>query len=250
MKFTASTLKFRLQEVPIIFYRPYIRYFKMREQKALSKKPSSGSSPWKCEALFGKIKPRKIRNEKVIQGGTIINEDRAISGRSGHRRKITPNHSSGTGNTEPGSSGNRCQSLFRYSGGNRRSGAFSEPGLTHKGNIREGNRYAAAGGCYFFYGGYAQWSCRLPLPCNCWKKQEIAGRNFKVNYSFYLGATTDKYRWDKNVSIPITTLRYKSFYGFLDKMMLMRLYSRLWNVCLRVALAVATHCEDHAHHQP
>ena len=63
--------------------------------------------------------------KKVIQGGTIINEGRQFQAdlviEGGKITQIL----AGSGNTASGSSGNRCQPLFRYSGGNRRSGAFS-----------------------------------------------------------------------------------------------------------------------------
>ena len=70
----------------------------------------------KMRALFGKIKPRKIRNEKVIQGGTIINEGRQFQADLVIEGEDYPNPGSGSGNTASGSSGNRCQpllSLFR-----------------------------------------------------------------------------------------------------------------------------------------
>lgn len=57
MKFTASTLKFRLQEVPIIFTDRTLGTSKM--SKGIIKEAVFGVITMKMRALFGKIKPRK-----------------------------------------------------------------------------------------------------------------------------------------------------------------------------------------------
>ena len=57
MKFTASTLKFRLQEVPIIFTDRTLGTSKM--SKGIIKEAVFGVITMKIRALFGKIKPRK-----------------------------------------------------------------------------------------------------------------------------------------------------------------------------------------------
>ena len=67
---------------------------------------------------------------------------------------------------------------------------FREPGLTHKGDIREGSRAAAAGGVTSFMD---MPNVKPPTVTNelLREKQQIARENAAVNYSFYLGATTD-----------------------------------------------------------
>ena len=57
MKFTASPLKFRLQEVPIIFTDRTLGTSKM--SKGIIKEAVFGVITMKMRALFGKIKPRK-----------------------------------------------------------------------------------------------------------------------------------------------------------------------------------------------
>ena len=67
---------------------------------------------------------------------------------------------------------------------------FREPGLTHKGDIREGSRAAAAGGVTSFMD---MPNVKPPTITNelLREKQQIAKENSAVNYSFYLGATVD-----------------------------------------------------------
>lgn len=67
---------------------------------------------------------------------------------------------------------------------------FREPGLIHKGNIAEGSRAAAAGGVTSFMDmpNVVPPTTTLSL---LEEKQAIAARTSLVNYSFYLGATTD-----------------------------------------------------------
>ena len=67
---------------------------------------------------------------------------------------------------------------------------FREPGLTHKGDIREGSRAAAAGGVTSFMD---MPNVKPPTVTNelLREKQQIAKENAAVNYSFYLGATVD-----------------------------------------------------------
>lgn len=63
---------------------------------------------------------------------------------------------------------------------------FREPGLTHKGNIAEGSRAAAAGGVTSFMDmpNVKPPTTTIEL---LEQKQEIAARTSLVNYSFYLG---------------------------------------------------------------
>lgn len=62
---------------------------------------------------------------------------------------------------------------------------FREPGLTHKGDIREGSRAAAAGGVTSFMD---MPNVKPPTITNelLREKQQIAKENSAVNYSFYL----------------------------------------------------------------
>ena len=86
---------------------------------------------------------------------------------------------------------------------------FREPGLTHKGDIREGSRAAAAGGVTSFMD---MPNVKPPTVTNelLREKQQIAKENAAVNYSFYLGATVDNIDEIKKVD-PHTTCGIKIF---------------------------------------
>lgn len=88
---------------------------------------------------------------------------------------------------------------------------FREPGLTHKGDIREGSRAAAAGGVTSFMD---MPNVKPPTVTNelLREKQQIAKENAAVNYSFYLGATVDNIDEIKKVD-PHTTCGIKVFMG-------------------------------------
>ena len=65
---------------------------------------------------------------------------------------------------------------------------FREPGLTHKGDIGEGSRAAAAGGVTSFM-DMPNVSPATTTNELLQAKQEIAAAHSVVNYSFYLGAS-------------------------------------------------------------
>ncbi|MDE5612232.1 MAG: amidohydrolase family protein, partial [Odoribacter sp.] len=88
---------------------------------------------------------------------------------------------------------------------------FREPGLTHKGNIAEGSRAAASGGVTSFMDmpNVAPPTTTLE---RLEEKQAIAARTSVVNYSFYLGATSDNLDEVKRAN-PRTTCGIKAFMG-------------------------------------
>ena len=119
---------------------------------------------------------------------------------------------------------------------------FREPGLTHKGNIAEGSRAAAAGGVTSFMD-----MPNVVPPTTTLKlleeKQEIAARSSLVNYSFYLGATTDNIDEIKRVD-PRTTCGIKAFMGSSTGNMLIDSIPALERLFGESPLLIATHCED------
>lgn len=119
---------------------------------------------------------------------------------------------------------------------------FREPGLTHKGNIAEGSRAAAAGGVTSFMDmpNVIPPTTTLPL---LEEKQAIADRTALVNYSFYLGATTDNLPEIKRVN-PRTTCGIKVFMGSSTGNMLLDNLSALEKLFAESPLLIATHCED------
>lgn len=119
---------------------------------------------------------------------------------------------------------------------------FREPGLTHKGNIAEGSRAAAAGGVTSFMDmpNVIPPTTTLDL---LEKKQEIAARTSLVNYSFYLGATTENIAEIKRVN-PRTTCGIKAFMGSSTGNMLIDSIPALERLFAESPLMIATHCED------
>lgn len=119
---------------------------------------------------------------------------------------------------------------------------FREPGLTHKGNIEEGSRAAAAGGVTSFMD-----MPNVIPPTTTLKlleeKQQIAARTSLVNYSFYLGATTDNIEEIKRVD-PYTTCGIKVFMGSSTGNMLVDSIPALERLFSESPLLIATHCED------
>ena len=92
---------------------------------------------------------------------------------------------------------------------------FREPGMTHKGNIAEGSKAAAAGGV----------------------------TSFLVNYSFYLGATSNNIDEIKRVD-PRTTCGIKAFMGASTGNLLIDGIPALERLFAESPLLIATHCED------
>lgn len=119
---------------------------------------------------------------------------------------------------------------------------FREPGLTHKGSIAEGSRAAAAGGVTTFMD-----MPNVVPPTTTRKlleeKQQIAGRTSLVNYSFYLGATTDNMEEIKRVDLR-TTCGIKAFMGSSTGNLLIDNIPALERLFAESPLLIATHCED------
>lgn len=121
---------------------------------------------------------------------------------------------------------------------------FREPGLTHKGDIREGSRAAAAGGVTSFMD---MPNVKPATVTNALlrEKQHIAKEHSAVNYSFYLGATTDNIEEIKNVD-PRTTCGIKIFMGSSTGNMLVDTPEALELIFAESPILIATHCEDNA----
>lgn len=119
---------------------------------------------------------------------------------------------------------------------------FREPGLTHKGNIAEGSRAAAAGGITSFMD---MPNVVPPTTTNALLKerQEIAAHSSLVNYSFYLGATTGNIGEIKQAD-PRTTCGIKVFMGSSTGNMLVDDIPALERLFAESPLLIATHCED------
>lgn len=119
---------------------------------------------------------------------------------------------------------------------------FREPGLTHKGNIAEGSRAAAAGGVTSFMDmpNVVPPTTSLEL---LKARQEIAARTSLVNYSFYLGATADNIGEVKRVD-PHTTCGIKAFMGSSTGNLLIDSIPALERLFAESPLLIATHCED------
>ena len=119
---------------------------------------------------------------------------------------------------------------------------FREPGLTHKGNIAEGSRAAAAGGVTSFMdmpNVLPPTTTRALLE----EKQNIAARNSVVNYSFYLGATKDNIDEIRRVDTR-TTCGIKVFMGASTGNLLVDDLQALERIFAESPLLIATHCED------
>lgn len=119
---------------------------------------------------------------------------------------------------------------------------FREPGLTHKGDIAEGSRAAAAGGVTSFMDmpNVIPPTTTLSL---LKEKQEIAHKHSLVNYSFYLGATSDNLEEIKQAD-PSTTCGIKIFMGSSTGNMLVDNIPALEKIFAESPLLIATHCED------
>ena len=119
---------------------------------------------------------------------------------------------------------------------------FREPGMTHKGNIAEGSKAAAAGGVTSFMD---MPNVKPPTTTNALlrEKQEIAARTSLVNYSFYLGATSNNIDEIKRVD-PRTTCGIKAFRGASTGNLLINGIPALERLFAESPLLIATHCED------
>lgn len=181
--------------------------------------------------------------KKIIKGGTLVNENRifqadiliendrisCISDRLSEEAWENAEITDATG-------------LFVIPGVIDDQVHFREPGLTHKGDIAEGSRAAAAGGVTSFMD-----MPNVVPPTTTLKrleeKQEIARRNSAVNYSFYLGATSDNMDEIRNIN-PHTTCGLKVFMGSSTGNMLVDKLESLEKIFSESPVLITTHCED------
>ena len=181
--------------------------------------------------------------KKVIQGGTIINEGRQFQAdlviEGGKITQILAQAPETLLQEAQVIDASHC---FVIPGVIDDQVHFREPGLTHKGNIGEGSRAAAAGGVTSFMDmpNVVPPTTTMQL---LEEKQEIAGRTSLVNYSFYLGATTDNIGEIKRVN-PRTTCGIKAFMGSSTGNMLIDSIPALERLFAESPLLIATHCED------
>lgn len=127
--------------------------------------------------------------KQLIQGGTLINEGRIYKGDiliNGD--KIEQIAENGNLNTNEEVQRIDATGKFVIPGVIDDQVHFREPGLTHKGDIGEGSRAAAAGGVTSFM-DMPNVSPATTTNALLQAKQEIAAQTSVVNYSFYLGAT-------------------------------------------------------------
>ena len=119
---------------------------------------------------------------------------------------------------------------------------FREPGLTHKGDIREGSRAAVAGGVTSFMDMPNVNPPTVTLDLLREKQELAAGRSF-ANYSFYLGATSGNIGEIKKAD-PRTVCGVKVFMGSSTGNMLVSDLSILEAIFAESPVLIATHCED------
>ncbi|MDE7073523.1 MAG: dihydroorotase [Odoribacter sp.] len=181
--------------------------------------------------------------KKIIKGGTLINEGKAFNSdiviEHDRIRQILP--------TVPDELLAEAEIIdatdcFVIPGVIDDQVHFREPGLTHKGNIREGCRAAAAGGVTSFMDMPNVMPPTTTLRL-LEEKQAIAAQSSLVNYSFYLGATTDNIEEIKKVD-PHTTCGIKAFMGSSTGNMLIDSIPALERLFAESPLLIATHCED------
>lgn len=179
--------------------------------------------------------------KKIIKGGTLVNEYRQ------YKADIVINHGCietilPEGVTTEDAEIIPAEGCYVLPGVIDDQVHFREPGLTHKGNIAEGSRAAAAGGVTSFMD--------MPnvLPPTTTKKlleekQEIASRTSLVNYSFYLGASKDNINEIKHVDTR-TTCGIKLFMGASTGNLLVDDLPTLERTFAESPILIATHCED------
>lgn len=178
--------------------------------------------------------------KKVIKGGTLVNEGRQ------YKADIIIEHDRISA-IVPEAETEGCEVIlaeqcYVIPGVIDDQVHFREPGLTRKGNIAEGSRAAAAGGVTSFMDmpNVVPPTTTLSL---LEEKQAIAARTSLVNYSFYLGATTDNIEEIKRVD-PRCTCGIKAFMGSSTGNMLIDSIPALERLFAESPLLIATHCED------
>jgi dihydroorotase len=121
---------------------------------------------------------------------------------------------------------------------------FREPGLTHKGTIASESRAAVAGGVTSFM-EMPNTNPQTLTQALLEEKYQIAAQSSLANYSFYMGASND------NLEEVLRTdgervCGIKIFMGSSTGNMLVDREATLEGLFSRVALLMATHCEDEA----
>lgn len=181
--------------------------------------------------------------KQLIQGGTLINEGRIYKGDiliNGD--KIEQIAENGNLNTNEEVQRIDATGKFVIPGVIDDQVHFREPGLTHKGDIGEGSRAAAAGGVTSFM-DMPNVSPATTTNALLQAKQEIAAQTSVVNYSFYLGATLNNIEEIKHVN-PRTTCGIKVFMGSSTGNMLVDTPASLERIFAESPILIATHCED------
>ncbi len=121
---------------------------------------------------------------------------------------------------------------------------FREPGLTHKGTIATESRAAVAGGITSFM-EMPNTNPQTLTQALLEEKYQLAAQSSLANYSFFMGASND------NLEEVLKTdgervCGIKIFMGSSTGNMLVDKESTLEGLFSRVALLMATHCEDEA----
>ena len=181
--------------------------------------------------------------KKIIKGGTLINEGQRFTADIVlENDRITEISEQISETLTAGAEIIDASDCFVIPGVIDDQVHFREPGLTHKGNIAEGSRAAAAGGVTSFMDmpNVVPPTVSLSL---LEEKQEIASRTSMINYSFYLGATTENIEEIKRVN-PRTTCGIKAFMGSSTGNMLIDSIPALERLFAESPLLIATHCED------
>lgn len=179
----------------------------------------------------------------LIHGGTIINEGRIFKGDILiHGDRIEKIIENGFDTIPEGVKVIDATGKFVMPGVIDDQVHFREPGLTHKGDIAEGSRAAAAGGVTSFMD---MPNVKPATVTNelLREKQQIARENAVVNYSFYLGATVDNIDEIRNAD-PRTTCGIKVFMGSSTGNMLVDNLETLERIFAESPTLIAAHCED------
>lgn len=181
--------------------------------------------------------------KKVIQGGTLVNEGRIFKAdiliENDRIVEISDHFSEAQlENAEV----INAQGQYVIPGVIDDQVHFREPGLTRKGDIAEGSRAAAAGGVTSFMDmpNVIPPTTTLRL---LEEKQAIAQQHSFVNYSFYLGATSENIEEIRKVNVR-TTCGIKVFMGSSTGNMLVDHIPALERIFAESPLLIATHCED------
>ena len=183
--------------------------------------------------------------KKVIQGGTIINEGRQFQAdlviEGGKITQILAQAPETLLQEAQVIDASHC---FVIPGVIDDQVHFREPGLTHKGNIGEGSRAAAAGGVTSFMDMPNTTPQTTNLEALEAKFADAATKSV-VNYSFYFGATNNNA--DMLSQLDKTRIcGVKLFMGASTGNMLVDRMEVLRKVFANAGMLIATHCEEQA----